>query len=371
MKKYILTLFIFGACADKYYLDESISIESLSEQIFRLQEEAAALEALIESDYATCPNSGDTADALIRKICEVAQAATLEARVELSSQMQAYVGNLNLQISAINADLVDLRANVDAQAGQITGLNNAIALIQASILTIQNNISTLQSQMTSVQAAITALQNLTNSISTSIAGAMEALDVGVENLAAGPVYETVVRRLDKTRYNAYVEAYGAVKILGNNPATASNGSSSLTINLNAHGYLVGDVVQITGLSSGRGLSAGHLAGEFSVTSAAANSFVITVPANASSNGSLGGSNGSVRQVVGRGMSTIWKSGNPSDAAVRLATLGSKRYNFIIRRRASDITNNTAELCYHISVPLATFATINAAPEGGSGAIVCR
>lgn len=371
MKKLIGLTLILSACADKYYLEDSSSVEALQQQVYTLQEEANALEALIQSDYATCPNSGDTSDALIRKICQVAQASTLEARVQLSAQMQAYVSNLVLQIDAINSDLVDLRTNVDAQAGQIVGLQGSVALIQASILTVQNNISTLQSQMTSVEAAITALQNLTNSISGSIAGALEALDVGVENLAAGPVYETVIRRLDKTRYNAYVEAYGAVKVLGNNAVTATNGSTSLSVSLTAHGYLVGDVVQVTGLTSGRGLSAGRLTGEFSVVSATANSFVIVAPVSATSNGTLGGSNGSVRQVIGRGMSTVWKSGNVSDSAVRLATLGTKRYNFIIRRRASDVTNNTAELCYHNSTPLATFATLNAAPEGGAGVVICK
>lgn len=71
------------------------------------------------------------------------------------------------------------------------------------------------------------------------------------------------------------------------------------------------------------------------------------------------------------MSTLWSAGDPSDVAVRITSLGSKRYNFLIRRKGSDISNNTAELCFHKTDSLASFGTINAAPEGGSVNVECQ
>lgn len=338
--------------------DEPDRYEELNDRVNSLQIISDSLQAVVQSDYATCPALGDTSDALIRKICNIAQAATNEARVELKGQISAYANQLNVQLAEVNNDLASHRVSLDS--------------IQATLVLIQSDITTLQGQMTSANAAILALQNLTASISGILAGNMITLDIGNENAAAGPLYESVLRRNDKKRFNGYVEAYSVAQSLPNAPLTAVNASPTVTVTLTAHGYLVGDIIVLGGMSDeARGFTSGDFVGDFVVQTAVANSFTITMRRNATSSGTLGGNVGTVQRVLGRGMSTLWKSDDPSDVAVRVSNLGSKRYNFIIRRIASDVSNDTAELCYSTVNNTAIFSTINAASEGGSGNIVCK
>lgn len=350
----ITTLFGCGSVSQK----GPSEYDKLNSRIGGLQAISDTLTAMISSDYATCPASGDTADALIRKICNVAQAATNEAKVELKGQLSMFNQQLQGQINAISAQLVTQSASIDSINTQLT--------------TINSTLTTLDGRMTSAEGAITALQALTASISGVLAGNMLTVDIGTENVSAGPLYETVLRRVDKKKFAGYVYALGTSQAFASNPFTAVNGSANVTVALTAHGYVTGDIVLIQGLSGSRGFSNAQVYGEFVVGTTTANTFVITLSGGtASSSGTLGGSAGLVQKVVGRGMGTLWASGNVSDVAVRLTNLGSKRYNFIIRRIASDVSNNTAELCYDKTNNAATFATINAAAEGGAGNIVCK
>lgn len=386
----ILTLFIAscGGAEDSSYdpVDVTDQINRINDKISALTILAGDLDDLVRSDYATCPASGDTADPLIRKICEVAQAATIELQVELSNQIGNFASQLQSQITtaqddlsqhqqaidAANANIASNSASIATNAAAIAAAQASITTISGNITTLQGQVSTLQAQMTSANAAILALQNLTASISGTLNGVMISIAIGEENSSAGPYYEMVLRRVDKTRFNGYESAYGAYKSLGNNPLTASNGSSTLTVNLTAHGYSSGDIIELSGLTAGsRGLITSDVTGQFTIVTAAANSFTITMPHSATSNGTLGGANGLVRKYNGSGMATFWTSGQVSDSAVRTTNAGSKPYNFIVRRRASDVTNNTAELCYDKTNRSATFATINAAAEGGAGNIVCK
>jgi hypothetical protein len=386
----ILTMLVlFGACGDQSSSGptaDSSAINEINARINALSVTANALDAIIQSDFSTCPASGDTADALIRKICQVAQASTIELQVQLQNEMGAFVSQLKSQIDANKTDLASQQtlidaantaiaansANITSLQGQITAANAAITVINANVSNLQVDVASLQSRMTSVEAAILALQNLTASINGTLAGTMVSVSVGEENISAGPVYEAILKRVDKTRFNGYVEAYGSYQSLGANPVTAVNASATVTIASTAHGYLVGDIVELNGFVSGRGFLTGDVLGQYTiVTVPNANSFTLTMPRLASSGGTFGGSVATVRKVNGRGMATLWKSGNVSDAAVRVTSAASKQYNFVIRRRASDATNNTAELCYDTSNRSATFATINAVPEGGSGNIVCK
>lgn len=329
----------------------------IRERIKSLQIITDSLEAAINSDYASCPASGDTSDALIRKICNVALAASAEVRVELKGQLAAYVVLFEGKLDAINDDLVNHKATLDN--------------ISASLAVMESDILTLQSQMTSANAAILALQDLTASITGVLAGNMITLDIGSENLAAGPLYETVLRRNDKKRFNGYVIALGTALSLPNAPVTATNGSATVVVAMTAHGYSVGDRIRLRDIAEGRGFSSGDLYGDFVVTASTANTFSVVLPRNATSNGTLGGNIGVAQKVTGEGMGTLWKSDDPSDVAVRVSNLGSKRYNFILRRIASDVSNDTAELCYSKTDNAATFATINAAPEGGDATIACK
>jgi hypothetical protein len=361
-------------------------INQINARITALSATAASLDAIINSDYATCPSSGDTADPLIRKICQVAQASTIELQVQLTNQMASYVNDLKDQITANQTDLANQQALIDAAntavatntgniatlQSQITAANLQLSTINATLSNIQVDITTLQGRMTSAEAAIAALQSLTNSINGTLQGVMTLVSIGEENLTAGPVYEAILKSVDKKRFNGYVEAYGPQQTLGNNVITAVSGSATVTIALTSHGYAVGDILEFSQVTASRGFLTSDVNGPLTVVSVPnANSFTVTYPRVATSSGTLGGSIAYLRKVNGRGMATLWKSADVSDSAVRATSAGSKTYNFIIRRIASDVTNNTAELCYDKSNRSATFATINAAPTGGSGNILCK
>lgn len=333
------------------------ALEGVKTRVRQLEVISGALDAAINSDFATCANSGNTVDPFINKVCNIAKAAIAEQLVEWKAGLGLLNQSLQGQLDAVNANLVSQQASIDT--------------INSQLSTINTTLTSLDARMTSAESAITALQTLTASINGTLAGNMISLDIGSENVSAGPLYETVLRRNDKKRFNGYVQAYAAAQGFGSSPFTAVSGSVTVTVALTAHGYLAGDIVSLSGLTGSRGFSNGEVYGEFVVQSVATNTFTLLLNTNATANGTFGGSAGSVQKVLGRGMGTLWKSLDASDVAVRVSNLGTKRYNFIIRRRASDASNNTAELCYSNTSNVATFATINAAAEGGAGVIVCK
>lgn len=333
-------------------------LDEINSRIDSLAVVAENLNVIVMSDFASCNETGDTSDPLVNKICQIAQASTVEVQSELQNQLGLFVNELEREIAAVETDLLAANANLD--------------LINANLANMQVEVDALDVRMTSAEAAILVLQNLTASINGTLQGTMRAVLIGEENVLAGPVYESILIRTDRTKVNGYVEAYGAYQSFGSNPLRASNGSPNVTVTLTAHGFSPGDRVEMSGLTAGRGFLTADLIGIFTVNTApTANTFTITLRRNATSNGTLGGNTGVIREFNGRGMSGLWTSGQVSDSAVRVTNAGSAAYNFIIRRRASDVTNATAEICYSKNSATASFVVINAAPEGGDSSIACH
>lgn len=361
-------------------VDFAEQIERINSKINSLAVIAEEIEAVVNSPYSDC----SVADSLLATICNLAQAAAVEGDIEVLSSLGNMVSQLQDQIDSDRVDLAEhaaaidtSNANIASNTGNIAANAAAIAAAQlqldnleADVDSLTARVDDLELRMDSAESAIDALEALTASIGGTLNGVMLAVAIGSENASAGPIYENLLRRNDKTRINGYILAYSSYQSFGNNPLTASNGSSTVTVNLTAHGYVAGNVVELDGLTSGRGLLTGDLKGKFVVQTAVANSFTINVARNATSSGTLGGSIGVVRKFNGQGMGTLWKSGDASDSAVRQTTAGTWIYNFIIRRRASDISNNTAEICWSKTNRSATFATINSAPENGNASITC-
>lgn len=345
----ILSLIVltFLACGrpDTIAPVQDTRLEELSGQMLELSGTVAQINAIVSSDFKTCPASGDTADALIRKICQVAKASTIELQIELQAQIAALAEETSKQIDTINKNLATVNDSTDSR---LTAAELAITNINATL-------GTLGTRMTNAENAITAIQG---TLGTIVAGNVESVQIGSENLSAGPFYESVLRPLTKTRVTAYVEAYGATQALPNNPVTATNGSTVLVVTLTAHGYLAGDYIEMDLLVGSRGLSDGHLQRGFVIASVTTNTFTITSPKAATSNGTLGSNLGTVRKVLGKGMGKIWATADGADAAVRQTTLG-KPYNFIIKANG--------DICYDTANRAATFATINA----GGGTTICK
>jgi hypothetical protein len=381
-----LTLFLFACGSENSQseyepVDVTDQINKLNGKIEALMLISGQLETIVNSPFYDC----NLADALIRTMCQVAQQSENEIRTELYSAMGTYQATLQSQIDADRTDLANHEAAINAanaaiatNTGNIASNTAAIAAAQASltlldsrVTTLESSVVTLGSRVTSAEAAILALQNSIASINGSLSGTLTLVTIGKENVAAGPVYETVLRQTDKKNFSGYASAFGAYQSFGNNPADPTNGSSSVVFTLTAHGYAANDIVELSGLTSGSGLLTGDVLGQFVIQSVTANTFTLTLARNATSGNVFGGSAGTVRKYNGSGMSNFWTAGQASDVAVRQTSAGTKKYNFIIRRISTDVSNQTAELCYDKTNATALFATINAAPAGGSGNIACK
>jgi len=366
MKKLLAIGLIITACGYKIVRDVRSSSDSdtdpqlvkIKQEVLHIQGVQQQLSDLISSEFSTCDsNNGETQDVLIRKICNVAKAATSESQVNFLGQLSVYSNSINEKIEALNTDLDEVNAELNTLDSQITSINASLASLNTS--------------MVSMQSAITALQTLTASITGQIASNLNIIEIGSENLSAGPIYENLLIRQDRTRVNGYVEAVSPAVAIANGGVSAVNGNNIVTVTTSsAHGLSVGSLVRMTGLSSGRGFLTADLVLDLVVLSTpTSTTFTVALLKNASSSGSLGGNNGSLTKITGRGLGTLWKTGDASDSSVRQTGFGSKNYNFIIRRKASD--SSKAEVCYDKTNNSASFLTINASPENGSGNIVCK
>jgi len=352
MKRFIAA-FLFMISCDTESTDNRTNVpptddrlKILEDQVLALQGSQAQITALINSDFATCPLSGNTVDPLVNKICQISQAATVEARVELKGELGVVAHTLNDQINALSDGLSAAAAQ---EATDAAGFTSSIATINSQLTTINSSLTTLNTSMTNAETAITALQTLTASIVGTLNGALTTIDIGTENLSAGPNYESILRMTDKSKVNAYIEAFGPTQNLASNPMQPSSGSPTVTVTLTAHGYLAGDVVFFQLIGSGSGFTAVDFAQEFTVQTATANTFTITMRKNANNNSSFGGTGGIVYKVIGRGLGTVWKTVDGADAAVRTTTVGSHRYNWLVKA--------TGFICYDKVVALQTFALI--------------
>lgn len=287
--------------------DDSGEVAQLRKKLLELQGTTDQLNALIMSDFATCPNSGDTADALVRKMCQVAQFANNELRVDVEARLSTILQAVQSKLNASNDQLGDLQTSYEAN----------VASVSASLATINGTLTTLSANMTSAQAAITALQTATASITGTLNGGMTVVRIGDENLGAGPQYESVLRRVDKTKLNAYVDAYSSWLSLASNPFTSVNADDTVTVakpvttvtisnatpavvTWTTHGWLNGDPVMFSTTGAlPTGLVANTL---YYVRNKAANTFnVSATPTGALVNTSSAGSgthSGSLGLVTG-------------------------------------------------------------------------
>jgi hypothetical protein len=341
----------------------------LRKKLFELQSE---IQSLISSDYATC---GGSLSAAAQNICKIAQAATVEVRVELRGAISSLASQLESRINNSASDF----SQISAAWKQVYGSDfpSTTSPGTPTLSDCQNNtgnasilgcISKYSTDIQSIQTTISALSN-------AVTGAMTTVEIGSENVGAGPLYEQLVRLGDKLRINAYTDGLGTAFTIGSNPINATNASSTVTVTITAHGLSVGERVRIEDCSSGRGFTWQHLNGVFTLaTVPTANTFTISLaPGVASSGGTLGGSLCVVKKYSGAGMSTIWTSANPSDASVRTTSGGSKSYNFIIKKGLTGAGSaSEGYLCYDTTNRSAVFATLNAATAvGANGNIQCK
>lgn len=378
---------IFACGTDTQYSDERTHkspYDELRDQLIQLQGELAAI---VASDYATCSGS---LSAAAQNICKIAQAATVEGNVEMRGELNQLAVELESRIRAASYDDADMRTRIDTLETNFNTLAGAWERIYGDVFpntspsgptpsetecrTAAANASVMEClvvQGTAIQTLQTAVSVLTGAVT----GTMSIVEIGSENVLAGPVYEQVVRLGDKSKVNAYTDGLGTPLTVGSNPIDPTNGSPNVVITATAHGLTAGDKVDLEDCGSGAGYTWQTLRNKFEVLAApapTANTFAITLPSNATSSSNFGGSLCIVRKFTGAGMSTVWTNAAASDAAVRKTTGGSKSYNFIIKKNLTGGGATEGYICYDQTNRSATFATINAATAVGlTGNIRCK
>lgn len=379
-----LTVFLFACGSNSVSIpggsDLNKEITEIKGRIMALSLIAGTLDEAVSNEFSDCSMT----NSVIKRMCEVAQSAVAQGNVEVLGQMANFVNLLNGEIDAANNDLASHQARLNqlevdsaSYAADIASIQADLSTLNASLLTMQADIAALDSRLDTAENDIDALQDalddLTDSFNSNLPELLKLIAIGKENLSAGPLYESLIRKANKTEITGYVNAYNAPVSLANNAVDPTNGSPTVTVTSSAnHGLSVGNTVLMMNVGEGAGFTSGDLYGEFVVlTVPTATTFTINLPRNATSGNTFGGNIGVIQKVTARGFGLIWKSGDASDSAVRQTSAGSQKYNFIIRRIASDVTNNTAEVCWSKSSRTATFATINAAPEGGNASITCQ
>jgi hypothetical protein len=328
-------------------------VEDLQQQLFALQGTITNINNMVLSDFNSCSGT-NAADALINKICKVAQASTVESKVSMKSELQTFSSVLQEKIAYINKDLASVLNNLE-------GIS--LSTIQSDITTINSTLTTLNTRMGNAETAITALQTLTASISGALNGTVKEIQVGNENLAAGPAYESLLKRVDNTAISAYVEAYGSTIAISSNGLNTTTSSPTITITTDAaHGLAANDRVFLQGIDSGKGWAASEVNGEFTVATApTATTLTITMSRNSTKTGTFGGTTGTSKKVLGRSLGRIWVTGDGTDASVRTANPRGQAYNFIIVE-----ASGSGYVCYDKSNASANFATLSGAGCQTSG-----
>lgn len=388
MKKLLLVLFL-AACGKSVSrspvpVDPTVAeLSNLRNQIFALQGTQSQINALVLSDYSTCKalptDGGSTNNALIKKICDVAQASTIESKVELQGQLATLSSFLSTQISDLQTRLDDFDAGQHKADLYGTGTSCATATagsLCVQVATLTSSLATLDSRVTAAEGNITTLNSsvaaINSSLSTVVNGAMFEITIGNENVLAGPVYESLLRKGDRSRINGYINANSPNASFSSNPCTTVNGSPTITLTKTSHGLTVGDTVQLGGLTSCRGIPGGAMNDSYTVvTTPTANTFTVLTNTAATSSGTGGGSNGYFTKIVGRGLGQVWVTANGETTAT---TSAGKAYNILITGASTSftvapggtlpagwggLTPGAGFVCYSITNLSASAATIKA------------
>lgn len=360
----------FATCGDKNTIeaneirgneDATGRLPKLERQLAELRDAQHKIESLVKSEFANCDETGETKDPLINRMCTVAQAATVESRIEMQAQLAKFSKSLNEKISALTDDFARLNESV-------LSTDARIATLEAGISELQNNITALTARVTSAESAIKALQDSLAGIKTSLSNTVEAIEIGAENVAAGPVYETLLRKFDRSSIVAYGEDYGTVlPIDGKNAIVATNGSDVATVPQGGDTLSVGDTLRATACVGDLKVFSVHINGEFRVTSVGPATggktpFTFKMERKTSGNTTVGGDTCTIVQLGSRGLRRIWQVSDGEDSVVRSTTWSSMPYNYIVRMQSG-----VWSVCYDKDSAQATFDALRA----GGSSVICK
>lgn len=331
-------------------------IPHLESEIEALRSSQEKINTLVTSEFATCEDEGDTKDPLINRMCKVAQAATVESRVLMQAELAKFSKDLGDKVSALSDDL----SNINVRVGDV---ETRVAKLEASVTSLQSDLKSLSDRMTSAEEAISALQKAVEGIHSSLQNIVEAVEIGSENVAAGPLYEVLLRRADRTAITAFVEELSAaLAVAENNPIEVTKDSTVATFPQGGDSLVAGDVVRLSGCSGGNKALAVDINGDVVVQSVSGSAFTFSMAHAATRTGSTGGAACTALKLGKRGLARIWEESDGADTAVRTTKSCSVAYNYIVAQNAG-----VWSVCYDSKNASATFETLKA----GGGTVVCK
>lgn len=151
MRYLLITCLFFVSCGSQNEEPSTPIVETMSaedeERYLKLLGQVSEINNIVLSDFNDCSQTGDTSDPLIRRICEVAQASTVEAKVEMKAELKAAVDTIQEQLDYIKEDV----AGILDQDEEVQDRLNAA---EATIITLNTRLTALETQVENITEGI-------------------------------------------------------------------------------------------------------------------------------------------------------------------------------------------------------------------------
>lgn len=331
----------------------------LSQEIAQLSDKQNVLANFIESDF-NCLAADVNANLLIRRLCKILNDSALDTKTEIELMLKSYADQMGAELTLIQSDVAYIKEQLSTQGASIDAIQAQLRELSALLTQLRTSLFDLTLRMTSVESALSALQSAIHALSNKLGSSLEAIKIGQENLNAGPVYESVLRRIDKSSLTAFASNWGPPLLLASlNPIGVSKGSDLAHFSSGGENLQPGDVVNLSKCEAGASFSATDLAGDFSVVSVKTVgkdtefNLRLKVVKQSPGNASIGGKTCEAKKLLGRGLTEIWNASMGTDKEVRSTTVSSLKYNYIVHKIGQDFF-----ICYSHKEAEANFVTLS-------------
>ena len=187
-------------------------VERLRQQVFELAGTIAQINSFIASDFANCSTG---LPAFEQKICEIAQTATAEQRVQFAGQLQTMVKTF--QDELYGDDCIN---TVDVGCPVADSITDRLATLTSDFVDLANDVAAMSTDLWNMQSRLDDFNGSGNSIEIVIGGLeadIAALEAAVtegdiyqthfvchDNANVGPIYEPVLFTGDQQKLYAYI-----------------------------------------------------------------------------------------------------------------------------------------------------------------------
>lgn len=201
---------------DRGHRKPKSELQKLKEQVFQLQGTIAQINSFVANDFSDCSTGLPPFET---KICEIAQTATAEDRVEYKGQLSSLVKVFQNKLFGedcvndtdvgcpVAGSISEELANISTYGGDISTLQTDVASLQTELSGIQTRLDDFDGSGNSVEVVINDIESRVVAIETWVGTAQtfEAISLCKDIAASGPLYETILRTGDKLDINAFIE----------------------------------------------------------------------------------------------------------------------------------------------------------------------